>query len=348
LEGVFALPGALRSDAGQVTGPTELKTPQPDFLTNFFEILHMFAGYRVLLCLSVVWLATPAVADDRPKGNDVRRKISDVAYGEHPAQVLDLYLADSGEPTPLLVFIHGGGFRGGSKKNVRVSVGRCLSEGISVASIEYRLTGIGHYPMQHHDCARAIQYLRHHAAKWNLDKTRFAASGGSAGAGLSLWLGFHDDLADPKSADPIARESTRITCALPENAQCTYDPHEIMRIVPGNAYNHGALKALFGVPRDFDWSKDPIPKEVAARIKDCGPLSLLSKDDCPVYIVNNASAAKPGNIHHPNFGGHLEQAMKKLGLECVRRLDTDFAPGGKADRSEKIEWLKTKFKMGSS
>ncbi len=307
----------------------------------------MIADYRVILILSVVLLATTTAADERPRGNDGRQKILDVAYGEHPAQVFDLYLAKSDKPTPLLVFIHGGGFRGGSKKNVGVPVARCLSEGISVASVEYRLTGIGHYPMQHHDCARAIQHLRHHAKEWNLDKSRFAAGGGSAGAGLSLWLGFHDDLADPTSKDPIARESTRIICALPENAQCTYDPREIMKIVPGKAYDHGALKALFGVPGDFDWVKDPIPKAVAARIKDCGPLSLLTKDDCPVYIVNNASAARPGNIHHPNFGAHLEREMKKLGLECVRRLDTDFAPGGKADRSEKIEWLKEKFRIGS-
>lgn len=307
----------------------------------------MIADCRVIQFLTISLLATTALADERSRGNEVQRKISDAAYGEHPAQVFDLYLAKSDKPTPLFVFIHGGGFRGGSKKKVGVPVARYLSEGISVASVEYRLTGIGHYPMQHHDCARAIQHLRHHAAKWNLDKTRFAAGGGSAGAGLSLWLGFHDDLADPKSKDPVARESTRITCAIPENAQCTYDPHEIMKIVPGNAFNHGALKALFGVPGDFDWTNDAIPKEVAARIKDCGPLSLLTKDDCPVYIVNNASAAKPGNIHHPNFGTHLEREMKKLGLECVRRLNTDFAPGGKAGKSEKIDWLKEKFKMGA-
>ena len=268
-------------------------------------------------------------------------KISDVAYGKHKAQVFDLYVAKSDKPTPLVVFIHGGGFRAGSKRRVGLPLAAYLNAGISVASIEYRLTRIGHYPMQHHDCARAIQHLRYNAAKWNLDKTRFAATGGSAGAGLSLWLGFHDDLADPKAEDPIARESTRITCALPTNAQCTYGPLEIKKIVPGNAYNHPALKALFSVPGDFDWTRDPIPKEVQARIDDCGPLSLLTKDDCPVFIVNSASAEKPGNIHHPNFGKHLEKEMKKVEVECVRRLS-----GGRALAVERLDWLKKHFKMG--
>jgi len=45
-----------------------------------------------------------------------------------------------------------------------------------------------------HDCARAIQFLRSKAARWNIDPKRIAATGGSAGAGISLWLGFHDDL----------------------------------------------------------------------------------------------------------------------------------------------------------
>jgi acetyl esterase/lipase len=272
--------------------------------------------------------------------------VADEKYGEHKAQAFDLWLAKSEKPTPLVVFIHGGGFRGGNKKSLKgVTPGACLEAGISYASIEYRLTGIGHYPMQHHDCARALQYIRHNAAKWNLDKIRVAATGGSAGAGLSLWLGFHDDLADPKAEDPVARESTRITCALPINAQCTYDPKMIREIVPGNAYDHPALKALFGVAADFDWTKDPIPEAVQERIRDCGPLSLLTEDDCPVYFQNQAGAARSGNIHHPNFGKHLEAEMKKLGLECVRRLSSDYPVDGKNMNEEMLAWIKKHFKM---
>ncbi|MCZ7644293.1 MAG: alpha/beta hydrolase [Planctomycetota bacterium] len=265
-------------------------------------------------------------------------------YGDHEAQAFDLWLAKSDKPTPLVVFIHGGGFRAGSKNAYDGGLAAlCLQNGISFASIEYRLTGIGHYPMQHHDCARAIQHLRHHAAKWNLDPKRIACTGGSAGAGLSEWLGFHDDLADPKSDDPIARQSTRIVCALPTNAQCTYDPREIVKIVPGKAYDHPAMKALFNVPPTFDWTKDPIPPEVDERMKDCGPLSLLTKDDCPVYIVNNKAACTDGNIHHGNFGKKLEEEMQKLGIECVRRMDSDFPVNGLSMSQEMLQFIQKHF-----
>ena len=75
----------------------------------------------------------------------------------------------------------------------------------------------------HRDCARAIQFLRYHAKKFNLDKTRIASMGGSAGAGTSLWLAFHDDLADPANPDPVLRESSRITAAAATGTQATYD-----------------------------------------------------------------------------------------------------------------------------
>ena len=86
---------------------------------------------------------------------------------------------------------------------------------------------------------------------------------------------------------------------------------------------------------------DPIPDEVQARIKDCGPLSLLTKDDCPVYITNSPGAARPGNIHHPNFGKRLEEEMKKIGVECVRRVGAN-----KGMAAEKLAWFKKHFKMG--
>ncbi len=98
---------------------------------------------------------------------------------------------------------------------------KLLEEGISVASVEYRFiaeaTADGVVPPVHgplHDAARALQFVRSKASEWNIDKSKIAASGGSAGACTSLWLAFHSDLADPKSADPIARESTRL-CVRP-------------------------------------------------------------------------------------------------------------------------------------
>ena len=122
-----------------------------------------------------------------------------LSYGDSDQQKIDLWIADTEEPAPLVIFIHGGGFRGGSRKQIREEVvEQFLSQGISFASLDYRLTDKGPYPMQMHDSARAVQWLRHNAGKYNIDKTRVAAYGVSAGACISMWLAFHDDMADPK------------------------------------------------------------------------------------------------------------------------------------------------------
>jgi acetyl esterase/lipase len=73
--------------------------------------------------------------------------------------------------------------------------------------------------------ARALQFLRAKAKDWNIDKQHIGANGGSAGACSSLWLALHDEMADPKSPDPIARESTRPWCAAVVSAQTSLAPY---------------------------------------------------------------------------------------------------------------------------
>ena len=106
-----------------------------------------------------------------------------------------------------------------------------------------------------HDGARAIQFLRLHANEWNLDKTRIAATGGSAGAGLSLWIAFHDDLADPMSDDPILRESTRISAVGVFGAQTTYDPRVVARLIGEPATRHGLFEPLVGLKKGDPYSE---------------------------------------------------------------------------------------------
>ncbi len=158
---------------------------------------------------------------------------SDVVYGPHPSNVLDLWLVPSDKPTPLLVFIHGGGFRGGDKRNFdSILIKNMQKEGISVASINYRLTeegllaeGKNMYPAPMHDGARALQFLRYNASKYNLDKTKFAATGGSAGGCMLMWLGFHPDLAQADHKDPVLRESSRLQVLAPIGGQtCCHGP----------------------------------------------------------------------------------------------------------------------------
>lgn len=201
----------------------------------------------------------PALAQQKPKKKRPRRRsrpkppapdYANVAYGKQKRQVIDLWLARSEKPTPLVIYIHGGGFRGGSKESVGVGlITGCRRIGVSVAAINYRLTTEVPFPAAHHDSARAIQFLRYHAKKYNLDPTRFAATGGSAGGGISLWLAFHDDLAVPDSKDTVARQSTRLVCAAVSAPQSSYDPRFARSIGLPGLERHGFFFLFYGIKR---------------------------------------------------------------------------------------------------
>jgi acetyl esterase/lipase len=271
--------------------------------------------------------------------------VENISYGPDASNKIDFWKAGSTEPAPLVVFIHGGGFRAGDKADYdKPLLAACLTSGISYASINYRLSDVAPYPAQMLDSARAIQFIRSKAAEWNIDAKHIACTGGSAGAGISLWLAFHDDLADPKSADPVARQSTRLACAMPTNMQCTYDPREIEKIVPGDAYNVAPLKLLQGLPATFDWHKDAISADLDTRLRDCSPITHLTKDDAPVFAMNNQTNEKPGNIHHPNFGRHLKKQMDQVGVSCEFHLVSDF-PDQQARAAAMLAFLKTNFGM---
>ena len=95
---------------------------------------------------------------------------ANVSYGPHKANVLDFWQAEGDGPRPLLVYIHGGGWIGGDKKQRAANVQPYLDKGISYAAINYRHTGKAPLPAPVHDAARAIQFIRSKAEAWNLKK----------------------------------------------------------------------------------------------------------------------------------------------------------------------------------
>jgi acetyl esterase/lipase len=248
-------------------------------------------------------------------------------YGPHDRNVLDFWKADSDKPAPVLVFIHGGGFLAGSKEGIpSLTILQCLASGVSFASINYRYTSQAIYPAPMMDGARAIQFLRSKAKEWNIDPKRIGAFGGSAGAGISMWIGFHEDLAKADSSDPIERESTRLRCVGTLGGQGTYDPLVIKEWIGMAPAQHPALIALYGVKTFEDFSK-PEVRELA---KDAAAMTHLSKDDPPLFMVYSEADepvpadAKPGfAIHHPIFGHKLKERMDELGIENVYRHASD-------------------------
>ncbi|MDF1823684.1 MAG: alpha/beta hydrolase [Verrucomicrobiales bacterium] len=248
---------------------------------------------------------------------------AEVKYGEHEKQAFDLWLVPGAtEPTPLILFIHGGGFRSGDKSLVAPSfLEKCLEAGVAFAAINYRLSDVGPYPMMMEDCARGLQTIRHRASEWNLDTEKVAAYGGSAGAGISLWLGFHEDLANEESEDPVSRESTRVVAVATMNGQSTYDLNdfrewfEVPDLQPGPA-----LPAFYDVQSDSDWGSE----RVTQLMKDASSINHLTKDDVPVYMMysrpNTTVSVETGSsewVHHVKLGLKLQEAMHELGLECT-------------------------------
>ncbi len=289
---------------------------------------------------------TGAKGTERRTSTKPQPDCADFAYGPHERNILDLWKAKSDKPTPLVIFIHGGGFRGGSKDNLD---GRfldlALKAGISVASINYRLSQHAPFPGPMLDGARAVQFLRTKVKEWNLDPKRIAAMGSSAGAGISLWIAFHDDLADPKSSDPILRESSRVACAAVIGAQSSYDPRWIRENIGGRAYEHQALTQFYGITQEeLDTPKSYKLYEEASAI------NYLTADDPPVFMVYNEPKEKlppgpntgptlnypdfgkritgqpqPGaGIHHPRFGYLLKEKMDALKIECIVRHTDDY------------------------
>jgi acetyl esterase/lipase len=212
---------------------------------------------------------------------------------------------------------------GGSKERVQrfVDVPALLEAGISVAAINYRYVSQGveegiRPPVKAplHDAARALQFVRSNAAEWNLDKQRIGATGGSAGACSSLWLAFHDDLADQKSDDSVARESTRLWCAAVNGAQTTLDPQQMKEWTPNSKYGgHAFGKGSFA---QFLAERESILSWIA----EYSPYALVSAADPPVYLFYNAPPAigqdQKDPTHTSNFGLKLQEHCIALGVSC--------------------------------
>lgn len=264
----------------------------------------------------------------------------DVKYGPYDRNVMDVWLAESDKPTPVLVSIHGGGFRAGNKSVSSMLLRECLESGISVVAITYRFSDQAIAPAPFHDSARAIQFIRHNAKEWNVDPTRIAATGGSAGAGISLWLGFHDDLADPDNEDPVLRESTRLTCMTVNNGQSSYDPRFIRDLFPNaSTYRHSALAQLFDVDMD---NLDQLPKEKYQLFEECSPITHLTKDDPPAQLIywTNMNST---DIHSPRFGKVLKEEMDALGIRCDVYVGEEVLGGG--EKTSTIDFVKEAFGM---
>ena len=233
-----------------------------------------------------------------------------IPYGEEERQVLHLWLPKTKAPAPLVLHYHGGGFLGGDirKKTQSRTAAICNAAGIAYADVEYRLLNQAMLHEIMRDCSRAVQFLRHNANKYNLDKTRVGAYGESAGAGASLWMATKDDLADPKSKDPVLRESSRLTAAAGFWVQATYDIVQwpkILDLPPEKTPYWGFLKF---------WKPQLSEERFNELRKDLDMLGNMDKGDPPMMFT---SGKQDKSVHSQRFVDALEKRAKEAGASLI-------------------------------
>lgn len=271
----------------------------------------------IAVLFSLVAVTSSLFAADEPKTLEPTQ--ANVAYGPHQRNVLDFYKAKGDGPRPLLVYIHGGGWTGGDKKQDPKSFQPFLDKGISYAAINYRLTPDNPLPAPVHDAARAIQFIRTKAAEWNIDTKHIALTGGSAGACTSMWLLLHDDLADPKATDPVLRESTRVCAAAVSAGQVSIDPKVCEEWLGPNVLKHRMInmavgeKTIEGALTNYEKHR-PLYVEFSA-------YNHVDAKDPPLLMTYGADMTLPSKdaghgIHHPVYGVKLKEKSDKLGHEC--------------------------------
>ena len=275
------------------------------------------------------------------KSNELPPTHRDIKYGSHPKELINFWQFDSDKPVGILLQIHGGGWMGGKKDEVLRP--HQLKQGYHIASISYPLVNEGALqPAMLNSALRAVQFLRYKANEWKIDSSRIVATGGSAGGCSSLLIALHDDIANPKSPDPVERFSSRIAGAQVAGAQTTMNPFVIKERIGektfGNPMPYQPFAAETAEEMMNNWGKY---KELALK---CSPVTHLTQDDPPLHLFYNVNREFPttsgsNGIHSPIFGEIMLEACQKVGVECHLQYWEKDRPQPKVSRQDFLHRL---------
>jgi len=265
---------------------------------GFISLIFALTG--VLVRAQQPQLQAPAPAP-APEGTTVHRDLPYVTNG-HPRQKLDLYLPKEGSNLPLIIWIHGGAFRAGSKENVAgLRQLDYLKMGYAVASINYRLSQHAVFPAQIEDCKAAVRFLRANAVKFGVDPNRFGAWGSSAGGHLVAMLGTAGNAKQFDVGENL-NVSSRVQAVVDFFGPTDFLQMDAHRLPTGMIHNKPDSPEALLVGGAIQENKDKVEK--------ANPISYLTKDAPPFLIVHGD--ADPLVPHHQSE--LLEAALTKLGV----------------------------------
>ncbi len=245
-------------------------------------------GRRVLGLAGIVLTAAMAGGDELPYLSDHVWVWRNVQYGDAGgvALLLDAYLPADDDLHPALVNIHGGGWRSGSKDGLAPECMDYARAGVAAFSIGYRLSQVAPYPAAVQDCWAAVKWIRAHAAELNVDPTRMAVQGGSAGGHLALMMAFMEP--EEEGIDNY------FVCVAAKNPPTDFTADDQMHAEP-------ALVAFMGAPRE----------QAPERYREASPVTYLSPDDPPVFLVHGTQD-RTVPYHQALV---LQAALQRAGIE---------------------------------
>jgi acetyl esterase/lipase len=238
------------------------------------------AAWVVLAGLSAVLLGAEFRSDEPPPGVIAYREIAYRVDGGRTVR-LDLYVPEGAPPPggrPLVVAIHGGGWRGGSKDLYGRMAARLATHGYAVAAVGYRLSKPGQpgWPSNFEDVREAVRWLRRHAEDYGLDPDRVVAMGSSAGGHLALMLGAYPDGPVTPEGRPGGNhtQSSDVTARV-DAVVSFYGPADLARL-DGVPIAGESVEALLGGP----------PTSLPGRCEAASPINHVSPDDPPVLLIH--------------------------------------------------------------
>jgi len=249
---------------------------------------------------------------------------SNVSYGSHPHQLMDVHLPSKGRgPFPVLLW-YGGLWE--ASKHVP-GLNKFLPSGVAVIGVQSRTLNDAmkekiyppiSWPMD--DACRAVQFVRINAGKWNIDPNRIATGGGSQGALPALYVGCGSDRKDPNSSDPVLRESTKVTCVAAYRSQPSIDPKRMQEWVPDVKWGAPA----FGLSFDESLRRRD---ELVPIIMKYSPENLVHKGSAAIYFENEWGLKPAGGaithenymVHSPAWGIGFKALADKAGAKCFNK-----------------------------